>query len=69
MSTIVINIDDKPSAKLFLYLAKKMRFKAGMLTDQQKEDWELLAMLESRDKEPVMPVESALDILSRIKSE
>ncbi len=68
MSTIVINVDDKSSAKLFLDLAKKLRFKARILTDQQKEDWALLAMMESRDKEPVLPVESALDILSRIKS-
>ena len=68
MSTIVINVDDKSSAKLFLDLAKKLRFKATILTDQQKEDWALLAMMESRDKEPARPVESALDILSRIKS-
>ena len=68
MSTIVINVDDKSSAKLFLDLAKKLRFKARILTDQQKEDWALLAMMESRDKEPVMLVESALDILSKIKS-
>lgn len=64
----MINVDDKSSAKLFLDLAKKLRFKARILTDQQKEDWALLAMMESRDKEPVLPVESALDILSRIKS-
>ncbi len=69
MSTIVINVDDKSSAKLFLDLAKKLRFKARILTDQQKEDWALLAMMASRDKEPALPVESALDILSKIKSE
>lgn len=68
MSTIVIDVDDKSSAKLFLDLAKKLRFKARILTDEQKEDWALWAMMESRDKEQVLPVESALDILSRIKS-
>jgi mRNA interferase RelE/StbE len=68
MSTIVINVDDKSSAKLFLDLAKKLRFKARILTDQQKEDWALLAMMEARDKEPALPVESALDILRGIKS-
>jgi hypothetical protein len=67
MSTIVINVDDKSSAKLFLDLAKKLNFKARILTNQQKEDWALLAMMESRDKEHALPVESALDILSRIK--
>jgi hypothetical protein len=68
MSTIVINVDDKSSAKLFLDLAKKLRFKARILTDQQNEDWALLSMMESRDKEPALPVQSALDILSKIKS-
>ncbi|MCF8449320.1 MAG: hypothetical protein K9G49_05550 [Taibaiella sp.] len=68
MSTIVINVDDKSSAKLFLDLAKKLSFKAMILTDQQKEDWALLTMMESRNEEPALPVEGALDILSRIKS-
>ena len=68
MSTIVINVDDKSSAKLFLDLAKKLSFKAMILTDQQKEDWALLTMMQSRVEEPALPVESALDILSRIKS-
>jgi hypothetical protein len=68
MSTIVINVDDKSSAKLFLDLAKKLRFKARILNDRQKEDWALLAMMEARDIEPALPVESALDILRGIKS-
>ena len=56
MSTIVIDVDDKSSAKFFLDLAKKLHFKARILTDQQMEDWALLEMMESRDKEPVLPV-------------
>jgi len=68
MKTIVINVDDKSSAKLFLDLAKKMHFKSRVLTDQQKEEWALLAMMDARDKEPALPVESALDILRKIQS-
>jgi hypothetical protein len=68
MSTIVIDVDDKSSAKLFLELAKKLRFKARILNDRQKEDWALLAMMEARDIEPALPVESTLDILRGIKS-
>ncbi len=68
MSTIVINVDDKSSAKLFLDLAKKMHFEARVLTDQQKEEWALLAMMNDRKKEPELPVESALDILRKIQS-
>ncbi len=63
MKTIVINVDEKSSAKLFLDLAKKMHFKARVLTDRQKEEWALLAMMNAREKEPELPVESVLDIL------
>ncbi len=68
MSTIVINVDDKSSAKLFLNLARKLHFKASVLTFQQKEEWALLAMMNARDKEPELPVESTLDILRKIQS-
>jgi hypothetical protein len=68
MSTIVINVDDKSSAKLFLDLAKKLHFKATILTDAQKEDWALLVMMKSREKELALPIESALEILNTIKS-
>jgi hypothetical protein len=64
MSTIAINVDDKSSAKLFLDLAKKLRFKARVLTEQQKKDWELLSMMEERSKEPALPLENTLKILS-----
>ena len=67
MSTIVINIDDNSSVKLFLDLARKMHFKARVLTEEQKEDWALLSMMEERSKEPSLPIESTLKILSKIK--
>jgi hypothetical protein len=67
MSTIVIDVDDQSSAKLFLDLAKKMHFKARLLTEQQKEEWALLSMMEERSNEPSLPIESALKILSKYK--
>ncbi len=67
MSTIVIDIDDKSSVKLFLDLARKLHFKARVLTEAQKEDWALLSMMEERAGEPFMPVESTLELLRRIK--
>lgn len=67
MSTIVIDIDDKSSVKLFMELAKKLHFKAKVLTDAQKEDWALLQMMEKREGEQLMPIESALSLLSEIK--
>jgi len=68
MSTIVINVDDRSSAKLFLDLAKKLNFKARILTEDQKEDWALSSMMEARKGEQALPVESALDILAKIGS-
>src|SRR2546423_461654 len=50
MSTIVINVDDKSSVKLFLDLARKLQIKARVLTDEQKESWALLSMMEERAK-------------------
>ncbi len=67
MSTILINVDDKSSAKLFLDLARKMHFKARLLNDEQKEDLALLSMMKERSEEPSLPVDSALSILSKQK--
>ena len=38
MKTVVIKVDDNSSAKLFLDLAKKLNFKARVLTDKENED-------------------------------
>jgi len=67
MSTVVIDVDDKSSAKLFLELAKKMHFKAKIVTDLQKEDWALLSMMKERANEPAIPIETALNILRKKK--
>ncbi len=68
MSTIVINVDDKSSAKLFLDLARKMNFKARLLTEGQKEDLALLSMMGERSREPLLPVESTLNILKAVNN-
>jgi hypothetical protein len=67
MSTIVINVDDTSSVKLFLELARKLNFKARVLTEKQKEDFALLSMMEERSQEPSMPVDSTFKILSKAK--
>lgn len=67
MNTIVINVDDKSSAKLFLDLARKLHFKARLLTEEQKEDVALLSIMEERSGEPALPIESALKILNKKK--
>lgn len=65
MSTIVIDVDDKSSVKLFLELAKKMQFKAKVLTETQKEDMGLLALMNERSEEKTLSVDSALSILRK----
>ena len=67
MKTLVINVDSDASAKLLIDLAKKMHFKARILSDQQKEDAGLLAMMEKRKKEKTTPVSKTLNILRKIK--
>lgn len=67
MNTIVINVDDKSSAKLFLDLARKLHFKARLLTEEQTGDLALLSMMKERSREPSLPVESVLKVLNKKK--
>ena len=67
MSTIVINANDRSSVKLFLDLAKKLNFKARVLTDEQNENLALLTMMEERSSEESLPIECALNILAIVK--
>jgi len=67
MSTIVINANDRSSVKLFLDLAKKLNFKARVLTEKQNENLALLTMMEERSPEESLPIESALNILAKVK--
>ena len=45
--TILINVDDKPSEKLFLDLARKLNCKARVLTDAQRESLHLGQLMET----------------------
>jgi hypothetical protein len=68
MSIVMIKIeDDASSIKLFLELARKLRYKARVLSDEQKEDVALLKMMDERRKEPSLPVESTYKILRKGK--
>ncbi|CAN5898601.1 hypothetical protein BH11BAC7_BH11BAC7_18620 [soil metagenome] len=67
MKTLVINVDSDSSAKLLIDLAKKMHFKARILSDQQKEDAGLLAMMEERKNEKTTSVSKTLAILRKLK--
>jgi hypothetical protein len=67
MKTLVINVDDESSAKLFLGLAKKLHFNAHVLSKEEKEDMALLIMMKERSKEQPLPVKSAYTILKKVK--
>ena len=67
MKTLLINIDDHSSMKLFIELAKKLHFKTHLLSEQQKEDVALLNLMNERSSEKSLPVKTAYDILRKIK--
>ncbi len=65
MKTLVINVDNDSSARLLIELAKKLHFKARILSEKQKEDAGLLAMMKERKKEKTFPVTKTLDVLRK----
>lgn len=67
MRTLVINVDTDSSAKLFIELAKKLHFKARILSDEKKEDAGLLAMMEERKNDETIPVSKIYDLLRKTK--
>lgn len=67
MKTLVIRVDNNSSLKLFLDLAKKLRFQTHILSANQKEDIALLAMMNERSKEESLPVKSAYSVLKKVK--
>jgi hypothetical protein len=66
MRTLVIDVDTDSSAKLFVELAKKLHFKARILSDEKKEDAGLLAMMAERKEDEAVPVSKTYDILRKI---
>ena len=67
MKTILINVDEISSAKLFMELAKRLNFKARLLSEAQKEDAALLFLMEERKNEKTFPVSKSYEILKKIK--
>ena len=65
MKTIIVNIPEEKE-KFFLSLLKEFRFKSRVLTDEEKEDTALLALMYKREKEEALPVETTEQILSNI---
>ena len=67
MRTLVIDVDNDSTAKLFVDLAKKLHFKARILSDEKKEDAGLLAMMVERKNDETVPVSKTYDILRKVK--
>jgi hypothetical protein len=67
MKTLLINIDDDSSLKLFVVLAKKFHFNTHILSEEQKEDAALLSIMHQRSKEEPLPLKSAYTILKKVK--
>lgn len=67
MQTIVFNVDNSCSAQLFIELAKKLKFKARLLSDTQKEDIAFLGMMEERKHEPAQPISKTYKLLKNRK--
>jgi hypothetical protein len=67
MKTLLINIDDDSSLKLFVELAKKLHYNTHILSEQQKEDAALLSIMMERSKDEPLPLKSAYTILRKVK--
>jgi len=67
MKTLMINVDNDSSVKLLMELAKKLHFKARVLSEEQKEDAGLLAMMEERKGDETMPVSKIYEQLRKVK--
>lgn len=67
MKTLMINVDNDSSLKLLLELAKKLHFKTRVLSEEEKEDAGLLAMMEERKNEVTVPASKIYEQLRKIK--
>lgn len=65
MKTIIVNIPEEKEM-FFLSLLKEFRFKSRVLTDEDKEDTALLALMFEREKEETLPIETTEQILTNI---
>jgi len=67
MKTLVISVDSESSVKLLMQLAKKLRFKARVLSAEDKEDAGLLAMMEEAKRDEKVPASQIYAKLRKIK--
>lgn len=63
---MVINIKSQKDKILFSTLANRLRLKSRILSEEDKEDSALLAMMYDRENEKTLPVETTHRILDKI---
>jgi len=65
MKTVIVNIPEKKE-DFFLSLLKEFHFKSKVLSEEDKEDSALLALMNEREDEVALPVETTERILKHI---
>jgi len=65
MKTVIVNVPEEKEM-FFLSLLKEFRFKAHVLTDEDKEEAALLTIMYERENEEVFPVDTTEQILNNI---
>jgi len=66
MESILVNIDSKKDMKFFLDLVKRMGYNSRILSNEDKEDTALLALMNERECEESLPIETTQNILNNI---
>jgi len=65
MKTVIVNIPEDKE-KFFLSLLKEFRFKAHVVSDEEKEDTALLKLMHERENEEAFSVETTENILDSL---
>ena len=66
MESILVNIGSKKDVKFFLDLVKKMGYNSRLLSKDDKEDVAMLALMNDRENEETIPIETTERILKNI---
>jgi hypothetical protein len=66
MESILVNIRSKKEVKFFLDLVRKMGYNSHLLSVEDKEDSALLALMNERENEEALPIETTERILKNI---
>lgn len=67
MKTVIVNVPEDKEL-FFLSLLKQYRFKSRVLSDEDKEETALLALMYERVKEEAFPISTSEHILDSIIS-